>query len=116
MQWNNPNAEFELQFVGPNDQYYTWKHTEADNAVLLGSERLDGSYSKNFGIQDIGEGPWKINTNYLGNKEWTPTYLKFSIRNNLKTKETVRVLKLQKTNINIRSFDITEDKITTLLK
>ena len=116
VQWNNPNAEFELQFVGPNDQYYTWKHTEADNALLLGSERIDGTFSKNFGIQDIGEGPWKINTNYLGNKESTPTYLKFSIRNNLKTKKTVRVLKLQKTNINFRSFDITEDKITTLLK
>ena len=116
VQWNNPNAEFELQFVGPTDQYYLWKHTELDNAALLYEERIDGSFSNSFGIQDIGEGPWKINTKYIGNKENTPTYLKFTIINHLKSSETIKVLKLQKSNINYRSFDISKDEIISAFK
>ncbi|WP_411031918.1 carboxypeptidase-like regulatory domain-containing protein [Spongiimicrobium sp. 3-5] len=111
VQWNNPNAEFELQFVGPLNRYYTWSHTKTENQQLLKEERKKGCFSKSFGIQDIGAGPWILNTKYIGNLENTPTHLKFTIRENNKSKETVKVLKLQQKNVNYRFLDISATNI-----
>ena len=30
-EWNNSEAEFEIQFVNPENQYYKWKYSLADN-------------------------------------------------------------------------------------
>lgn len=116
VQWNNPNAEFELQFVGPTGQYFTWKHTELENAQLLAFERKSGSYARSFGIQDIGEGPWMINSRYLGNKENTPTYLKFTIRNNENMVNSVKVIKLRNNNVNYRALNISENEVISHFK
>lgn len=116
VQWNNPNAEFELQFVGPTNNYYTWKHTDTDNYELLARERSTGAFSKSFAIEDIGQGPWKINTRYLGNKENTPSHLKFTIKNNQKGSETVKVLSLEKSDVNYRTMDISKNEVKSLYK
>ena len=116
VQWNNPNAEFELQFVGPTGQYYTWKHTEAQNWELLSKERSEGAYSKSFSIFDIGEGPWMINTKYYGNKEGSATYLKFTINNHLQKTRSTRVIELKKRDVNYRSLNISQDQVESLFR
>ncbi len=38
-EWNDGEAEFELQFVNPGKQYHIWKHSLADNPELIAREK-----------------------------------------------------------------------------
>ncbi len=114
VEWNNPNAEFELQFVGPEKHYYTWKHTRADNSSLFLEELRQGYFCNSFDIQDIGGGPWMINVNYIGNQENTPTYLKFTVRDNKKGVEAVKILKLRARNVNYQFLNISSDEVSVV--
>ncbi|CAN0376957.1 unnamed protein product, partial [Ectocarpus sp. 4 AP-2014] len=90
IEWNDPTTEFELQFVSPENRHYTWKHTKAHNKELLTTEVLNGYFSKSFAIEDISKGEWLVNTKYLGNQKNTPSYLKFTIKNNKKGTEVIK--------------------------
>ncbi|MEX0313838.1 MAG: YfaP family protein, partial [Allomuricauda sp.] len=102
-EWNDGDAEFELQFVAPSGQFTTWKHTNSANAELMLNEKRLGLNSKDFFIDDFQEGIWKINLAYLGNKSLTPTYLKVRIYENYGTdqqskKQKVFKLAVKETN------------------
>lgn len=105
-QWNDPTAEFEIQFVNPENRYYTWKHTKAANKELLTSEMLNGYFSNSFAIEDAGKEEWLVNAKYLGNQQNTPSYLKFTIKNNKKGSEVIKVLKLQNKDVNYRFLSL----------
>ncbi|MEJ2584981.1 MAG: carboxypeptidase-like regulatory domain-containing protein [Robiginitalea sp.] len=74
--WNDTEAEFEMQFVNPEGQYHTWKHTYADNEKRLLDEKMKGYSAEEQIIDRALPGQWKVNIRYLGNKSLTPTYLK----------------------------------------
>ena len=76
VEWNDTEAEFELQFVNPEGQYHTWKHTYADNEERLLDEKMKGYSAEEQIIDRALPGQWKVNVRYLGNKSLTPTYLK----------------------------------------
>ena len=76
VEWNDTEAEFELQFVNPEGQYHTWKHTYADNEDRLLDEKMKGYSMEEHIIDRSLPGMWEINVKYLGNKSLTPTYLK----------------------------------------
>lgn len=76
VEWNDTEAEFELQFVNPEGQYHTWKHTYADNEERILDEKMKGYAAEEQIIDRALPGQWKINVKYLGNKSLTPTYLK----------------------------------------
>jgi tetratricopeptide (TPR) repeat protein len=76
LEWNDTEAEFELQFVNPEGQYHTWKHTYADNEERLLDEKMKGYSAEEQIIDRALPGQWKVNVRYLGNKSLTPTYLK----------------------------------------
>ena len=107
-EWNDSEAEFDLQFVNPNGQYYTWKHTMADNPEQIIAEK-NGGYSSAEHLIYEPNGTWKINIKYLGNKSLTPTYLKattyFNFGTNAQRKE-VKVFKLTTKNVNQKLFSI----------
>ncbi len=84
-EWNDSEADFELQFVNPENQYYTWKHTLADNQERIFREKDLGYSSFEELLDDSLPGTWKVNIKYLGNKSLTPTYLKVSIYDNYGT-------------------------------
>ncbi|PCJ97146.1 MAG: hypothetical protein COA50_05770 [Flavobacteriaceae bacterium] len=95
VEWNNPNTQFELQFVGPEQHYYNW-----NNAVdISNAQLLKGNFSNSFTIDDLSKGQWLINIKYLGNYENTPSYLKFTIKDNKTGKETIKTVKLYTRNI-----------------
>ena len=108
-EWNDGEAEFELQFVNPVKQYHTWKHSLADNAALIARE-------KNFGYNVMEElidgslpGTWQVNVKYLGNKSLTPTYLKASIYYNygeVSQRKEVKLFKLSLKNVNQELFKL----------
>jgi hypothetical protein len=48
----------------------------SENSEQILDEKLVGYNSKEFFIEKIGKEDWLINLTYLGNKKYTPTFLK----------------------------------------
>ena len=78
-EWNDSEAEFELQFVNPGGQYYTWKHTYAASEDRIADEKDKGYSIAEYIIDKNLPGTWTVNAKYLGNKSLTPTYLKVTV-------------------------------------
>ncbi|MFH6604108.1 carboxypeptidase-like regulatory domain-containing protein [Maribacter algicola] len=75
-EWNDSEAEFELQFVNPENHYYTSMHALIANAARIRDEKLLGYSCEEFLIDESLPGTWLVNAKYLGNKKLTPTYMK----------------------------------------
>ena len=108
-EWNDGEADFELQFVNPGEQYYTWKHSLLDNADEIAREKNFGYNLTEYLVDNALPGTWKVNVNYLGNKSLTPTYLKASIYSNYGTalqQKEVKVFKLALKSVNQQLFTI----------
>ena len=84
-EWNNSEAEFELQFINPNGAAYDWKHTYADNSSRIEDEKISGYSTAEYVIDPSTPGAWKVNVTYLGNKSLTPSYLKVTTYTNFGT-------------------------------
>ena len=69
------------------------------------------SHTLSLFIEFNGQGPWLINTRYLGNQEHTPSFLKFTIRDRRKNTETVKVLKMQNEKVNYRFLKLSGEQI-----
>jgi hypothetical protein len=76
VEWNDTEAEFELQFVNPEGQYHNWLHTYADNEERIRDEKMSGYSVEEQIIDNALPGLWEVNVRYAGNKSLTPTYLK----------------------------------------
>lgn len=70
-EWNNPEADFELQFVTPEGYYDTWEH-----------KAVKGYCSKQFFLGKENIGLWQVNIDYKGKHSEQPTYLKVSVYRN----------------------------------
>lgn len=111
-EWNHPKSDFKLQVVSPDDYYDDW------NAPSAGSiERIRGYYSKQFFLDDVFKGEWKININYWGNDEKVPTYFKATVffdYGRPSQRKWSRIFKLQEKDIDIKLFSIhTNEKTIT---
>lgn len=109
-EWNDPNVEFDLQFVNPNKKYYRWSHTALENRERLLDEAVNGYHSEEYIIDDAKSGEWMINIENFGNEDLlNPTFLKYTLYKNYglenETKD-VRVIKLydQKTKVTLDTF------------
>jgi tetratricopeptide (TPR) repeat protein len=76
VEWNETEAEFELQFVNPEGQYHIWKHTFAENEDRIIDEKMTGYAMEEYIVDSSLPGLWEINVRYNGNKSLTPTFLK----------------------------------------
>lgn len=108
-EWNNGEAEFELQFVNPEKLYFTWNHTMVDNPERIQDEKSHGFSCQEYLIYEPIKGKWNVNIKYLGNKSLTPTFLKATVYYNFGSaaqhKET-KVFKLETKNVNQALFQI----------
>ncbi|WP_422079850.1 carboxypeptidase-like regulatory domain-containing protein [Ulvibacterium sp.] len=107
-EWNDSEAEFELQFVKGNKQYYTFKHSSFDNEDYIKDGKQNRFSCREYLIYDP-EGIWQVNVNYLGNKSLTPTYIKATIYYNYgkpNQRHESRVFKLRAKNSNQELFKI----------
>ena len=108
-EWNDGEADFDLQFVNPEGQYYTWKHNLLDKPEVIAREKDFGYNVKEYLVDGSLQGTWKINVNYSGNKSLTPTYLKATIYSNYATpqqRKEVKVFKLSLKNANYELFSL----------
>ena len=109
-EWNDGEADFELQFVNPENQYMKWKHSMADNADAIALEKDFGYNVKEYLIDGALPGTWKVNVKYLGNKSLTPTYLKATVYHDYGSRnqrKEVKVFKLDLKNVNQELFSVT---------
>lgn len=108
-EWNDSEAEFELQFVNPGNQYYKWKHTLEDMSDRIRSEKELGYSMADFLMDDELPGVWQINAAYHGNKQLTPTYIKVTIYRNFGSKlqrKEVKVFQLGLKGSNLHLFNL----------
>jgi TonB-dependent SusC/RagA subfamily outer membrane receptor len=64
-EWNHPGAEFELQFVNPQNRFFSWTHTTAE----LG-KRIQNEIQHNYRIEEFElfgdvQGKWVFNAELL---------------------------------------------------
>ena len=108
-EWNDSEAEFELQFVNPENKYYKSERSLMANADRIQNEKRSGFSSEEYLIDDTIRGTWLVNATYLGNKSLTPTYMKATVYYNYgsasQRKET-NVFKLSVRNVNQHLFSV----------
>nr|WP_321413025.1 carboxypeptidase-like regulatory domain-containing protein [uncultured Allomuricauda sp.] len=107
-EWNDSEAEFDLQFVNPSNQYFNWKHTLSEMPERIQSEKRFGYSMADFLLDDELPGIWKVNATYHGNKQVTPSYLKVTVYQNYGSKlqsKDVKVFKLGTKGVNQYLFD-----------
>jgi len=95
-EWNDSEAEFELQFVNPEGHYFISKHAMMANSQRIADEKLSGFSCEEYLIDQSLPGNWQINLKYLGNKRLTPSYLKAVVYYNYGTAEQRKVIKVFK--------------------
>ena len=113
-EWADSEAEFELQFVNPGNQYYKWNHSLRDNAERISDEKQIGYAVQEYLIDESLPGTWRVNCTYLGNKSLTPTYLKATIYHNYGTSGQhmdIKVFKLNLRNVNQQLFTISNSNL-----
>jgi len=108
-EWNDSEAEFDLQFVNPNNQFFNWRHTMEEMPERIRSEKEQGYSMADFILDDELPGIWKVNATYHGNKQVTPTFVKAIIYRNygskLQSKET-KVFQLGTRDVNQQLFTL----------
>ena len=114
LEWNNGEAEFELQCMNPPN-YYTWNHSFESNPERIEDEKNRGYSSKQFYLnQELG-GKWRFNLKYLGNKAFEPTYLKTTIYFDFgkpTQRKEIKVFRLLKEEVNMHLLTIDLDAKT----
>ncbi len=95
--WNDSNAEFELQFVNPQKSFFTWSHTKAKNGVRMDEEKRKGFNSEEFLLIDAPKGEWLINIeNKTKKNKKNPVVIKYTVYHNYgkanETKESKTII------------------------
>lgn len=115
VEWNTSEAEFDLEFVGPDKRVYVLEHTLAKNQDLITSEKVNGISSDEFFVEDIGSGEWLMNLTYYGNKKSAPSYMKLTTYYHWgkpKQHQEIMVYKLEKKDIKMQLKKINAQSLT----
>lgn len=106
VEWNDPSADFTLQFVNPSNKYFEW------NAILARPPQINESeyLAEEFLIDATDRGSWQINGQYLGNRSLNPTYVRVMVFRNYGSESQrleTYVFRLQAANIKQKLVAIT---------
>lgn len=110
--WNDPQAEFEFQFVNPEKKYEKWTHRFEENKELFQKETKYGVVSKEFVVDESMLGEWIINVqSFEEESKQNPAFMKYTIYRNYGLAEetkTVKFIKLytQKEKVTLDKFSI----------
>ncbi len=116
VEWNTSEAEFDLEFVGPERRAYVFEHTLANNQDLITNEKLKGISSDEFFVEDLGTSEWLMNLTYFGNKKSAPTYLKITTYYHWgkpKQHQEIGVYKLEKRDLKMQLKKINSQILLT---
>jgi CarboxypepD_reg-like domain/TonB-dependent Receptor Plug Domain len=98
-EWVNPDMSFEIQFVNPQKRFFSWTHSEDNDAQRIKEEKEQGFTSEEFLLIDAAKGTWLINLTNLDENYPKDQILKLSLYKNYgkpnQTKE-IKVINLKK--------------------
>lgn len=103
-EWNDLDAEFDLNIINPQNRFFTWSHTRAENSQRIAQQKELGYGLEEFYLTSSDVGEWIFNMKYYGTnaKEKLPTYIKITVYKNFgspnQTKK-ISVVRLEKKNI-----------------
>jgi CarboxypepD_reg-like domain len=110
--WNDPNTEFEVQFVNPQKKYYKWSQTKLDNRERMIDGITKGYHTEEFIIDDNEAGEWIINIESLNDEpQLNPTYLKYTVYRNYGLANETKEIKV--VNLNTFKPKVTFDKLVS---
>lgn len=113
-EWNNPEVEFELQFVNPQNRYYNWRYSRDENP-----DRINASIANGYMLEEFefygkeSKGTWMVNVKFLGHisqADNTPFVLKGMVYTNFGKPNELRkdvVVHLSKPNQKQNVFQLT---------
>ncbi len=108
--WTDPNIEFNIQFVNPNNKYFNWSHTVIDSRDKMIDEIQYGYNTEEFIIDDSDKGEWIINIeNFSIENQDNPTYLKYTVYKNYGRPNEIK--KLMVINLREVTQKITLDRL-----
>ncbi len=103
-EWNDLEAEFDLNIINPQNRFFTWSHTRAENSQRIAQQKELGYGLEEFYLTSSDVGEWIFNMKYYGTnaKKKLPTYIKITVYKNFGSPEQTKkisVVRLEKTNI-----------------
>ena len=94
-EWSHFDAEFDLQIVNPQKRYFTWSHTQKEEASRFMKETSQGYGLEEFFITKKDKGEWLFNLTYYGKKTGDnsmPSFVKVTVYSNFgKPNQTKKV-------------------------
>jgi len=101
-EWSNLNSEFDLNIINPQNRFFTWSHTLAENSQSILQEKQQGYGIEEFYLTEDDIGEWKFNMKYYGNGSDRPTFVKITTYKNYGSSnqiKTIEVVRLNEPNI-----------------
>ncbi|MHA7059348.1 carboxypeptidase-like regulatory domain-containing protein [Aquimarina sp. M1] len=110
-EWSDPQSEFELQFVNPQNKYYKWQRVFQVNKEEMLSQTKSGVLSKEFIIDKAMRGQWIINVQSFGDtSKLNPEFMKYTTYTNYGLENETK--EIQCINLYNYKEKVTLDKIT----
>jgi len=83
LEWTDPLSDFEVQFVGPEKNYFSWNHSVFSSSNFIESELEDGFSMREFEIDTAPNGEWLVNIkNKKTENSAGRTYLRYTFYKN----------------------------------
>ena len=109
-EWNDPNTNFELQFVNPQKKYFKWSHTLFDNRDRLLNEVNKEYAAEAYLIDNEEPGEWIINLEAFDQEDSNnPNFLKYTIYKNYGSRGETKLTKV--IQLNTLNSKVTLDRI-----
>jgi len=80
--WNDSMADFELQFVNPQQKFFTWTHTKFQDTKRIEREQIQGFNSEEFLLVGAVKGEWLINVESKLENTSKPMIIKYTVYKN----------------------------------
>ena len=103
-EWNDLDAEFDLNVINPQNRFFTWSHTQAENSQRILQQHQEGYGLEEFYLTSGDLGEWKFNMTYYGKTtdDQNPTFIKITTYKNYGTPgetKSIKVVRLDKQEI-----------------
>lgn len=93
-EWTSPDLAFELQFVNPQNRFFSWTHSVDNDAKRIKDEKEQGFTSEEFLLIDAEKGEWIINLTNFGASAIKDQILKMVIYKNYGTPQQTKEVKV----------------------
>ncbi len=88
--YNDREAEFDLQFVNPQKKFFVWSHRKFENGARIEQESIQGFNTEEFFLIDAEPGKWQVNIESPKQESRTPLALRYTVFRNYGTKNETR--------------------------